>query len=50
MTVHHNHTENINMSKLEKLKLFALGGVWFVLGGVYSLTAYAVGQYTAQLF
>ena len=35
---------------MSKLKLFALGSVWFVLGGVYSLTAYAVGQYAAQLF
>jgi hypothetical protein len=38
------------MSKLEKLKLAALAAVWFVLGGVYSLTAYTVGLYTAQLF
>jgi hypothetical protein len=38
------------MSKLENLKLAALAAVWFVLGGIYSLTAYTVGLYTSTLF
>jgi hypothetical protein len=38
------------MSLLEKLKLAALGAVWFVIGGIYSLTAYTVGLYTSTLF
>jgi hypothetical protein len=38
------------MSNTEKLKLAALAAVWFVLGGIYSLTAYAVGLYTSTLF
>ena len=43
MTEHLNLMEITNMSKLDRVKYFALGGV-------YSLTAYTVGLYTAQLF
>jgi hypothetical protein len=38
------------MFNLDKIKLVGQGCVWFVLGGMYSLAAYAAGLYAAKLF